>query len=94
MCHKKIFIYPKSGIKSLNQFLIRYFGLSNIEKGRNNTDKNNHKQKNPISLTICMKCDIITKSTKNAKYPTCETIRKKGDEKCLIILIFILVRLR
>ena len=39
MCHIKIFIYPKSSIKSLNRFLIRYFGLSNIEEGRNSTDK-------------------------------------------------------
>jgi len=47
MYHIEIFIYPKSSIKSLNQFLIRYFGWSNIEKGRNNTDKkNNHKQRN------------------------------------------------
>ncbi len=40
-----------------------------------------------------VKLDIITKSKKNTKYPTCKTIQKKGDEKCLIILIYILQQL-
>jgi len=35
-----------------NHFLIRYFDLSNIEKGPNKTDKNNHKQKNQYQFVI------------------------------------------
>ena len=66
--------YPKA---ALNHFLIRYFDLSNIEKGRNKTDKNNHKQKKSISLTIYVKSDMFTKSRKNTKYPTGKTIQKK-----------------
>lgn len=90
MCHIKIFIYPRSSIELLNYFLIRHFDLSNIEEGPNRTDK---KIKESISLTICINCDINTTSRKNATYPTSKTIQKKGDEKCLIILIYILLRL-
>ena len=90
MCHIKIFIYPRSSIELLNYFLIRHFDLSNIEEGPNRTDK---KIKESISLTICINCDIYTTSMKNTKYPTCKTIQRKGDEKCSIILIFILQQL-